>query len=105
MIEEAKSRLKLTPEQKPQLKPIVEDRNQKLKAIRDKYAGDSSRRAKRAMFKEAQPIRRKLPGPSPHDPERRTGSGMGKNAGRGQGAPQGTIQERQWSQLIARAHH
>ena len=32
------------------------DRNQKLKAIRDKYAGDSSRREKRAMFKEAQPV-------------------------------------------------
>jgi len=55
-IEEAKARLKLSPEQETQLKPLVQDRNQKLKAIRDKYAGDKSRRAKRAMFKEAQPI-------------------------------------------------
>ena len=56
VIEEAKARLKLTPEQETQLKPMVLDRNQKLKAIRDKYAGDNSRRAKRAMFKEAQPV-------------------------------------------------
>ncbi len=56
VIQEAKARLKLTPEQEAQLKPMVLDRNQELKAIRDKYAGDSSRRAKRAMFKEAQPV-------------------------------------------------
>ena len=56
VVEEAKARLKLTPEQEAQLKPIVQDRNQKLKAIRDKYASDTSRRAKRAMFKEAQPV-------------------------------------------------
>ena len=56
VVEEAKARLKLTPAQEAQLKPLVQDRNQKLKAIRDKYAGQSSRRAKRAMFKEAQPV-------------------------------------------------
>jgi len=56
VVEEAKARLKLTPEQEAQLKPLVQDRNQKLKAIRDKYAGESSRRAKRAMLKEAQPV-------------------------------------------------
>jgi ribosomal protein S12 methylthiotransferase accessory factor YcaO len=56
VIEEAKSRLKLTPEQETQLRPMVLDRKQKLKVIRDKYAGDRSRRAKRAMFKEAQPV-------------------------------------------------
>jgi cell division protein ZapA (FtsZ GTPase activity inhibitor) len=56
VIEEAKARLKLTPEQEAQLKPIVQDRNQKLKAIRDKYSGETSRSAKRAMFKEAQPV-------------------------------------------------
>ena len=56
VIEEARARLKLTPEQEAQIKPMVLDRNQKLKAIREKYAGDSSRRAKRAMFKEAQPV-------------------------------------------------
>ena len=44
VMEEAKARLKLTPEQEAQLKPIVQDRNQKLKAIRDKYAGDNPQR-------------------------------------------------------------
>jgi hypothetical protein len=55
-VEEARARLKLTPEQEAQLKPLVQERNQALKAIRDKYAGDDSRRARRAMFKEAQPV-------------------------------------------------
>jgi len=56
VVEEARVRLKLTTEQEAQLKPLVQDRNQKLKSIRDKYAGQSSRRARRAMFKEAQPV-------------------------------------------------
>jgi len=56
VVEEARVRLKLTTEQEAQLKPLVQDRSQKLKAIRDKYAGQSSRRARRAMFKEAQPV-------------------------------------------------
>jgi hypothetical protein len=55
-VEEARARLNLTPEQEAQLKPLVQERNQSLKAIRDKYAGDDSRRARRAMFKEAQPV-------------------------------------------------
>ncbi len=53
---EAKARLALTPEQETQLKPIMQERNQSLKAIRDKYAGDKSRRSRRAMYQEAQPI-------------------------------------------------
>ena len=56
VVEEAKARLKLTPEQEAQLKPLVQDRNKSLKAIRDKYAGDRSHSAKRAMYKEAQPV-------------------------------------------------
>jgi hypothetical protein len=55
-IDEAKARLKLTPEQEAQLKPLMQDRNAELKAIRDKYAGDDSRRARRAMFNEARPV-------------------------------------------------
>jgi hypothetical protein len=55
-VEEARVRLRLTPEQEAQLKPLVQERNQELKAIRDKYAGDKSRRARRAMFKEAEPV-------------------------------------------------
>ncbi len=55
-ITEAKARLKLTPEQEAQLKPLIEERTAKLKAIRDKHAGDDSRRAKRAMYSEARPV-------------------------------------------------
>ena len=55
-VELARARLGLTPEQESQLKPLVQERNQELKAIRDKYAGDDSRRARRAMFKEAEPV-------------------------------------------------
>jgi hypothetical protein len=53
---EAKSRLGLTPRQEDKLQPLVEERNQKLKAIRDKYAGDTSRAARRSMFREAKPV-------------------------------------------------
>ena len=55
-LQEAKARLQLTPEQEAQLKPLMQERNQALKAIRDKYAGDDSRRTRRAMFREAEPI-------------------------------------------------
>ncbi len=55
-IAEAKARLKLTPAQEAQLKPLVEERTEKLKAIRDKHAGDKSRRAKRDMYREARPV-------------------------------------------------
>ena len=55
-IQEAKARLELTPEQEAQLKPLMQERNQALKAIRDKYAGDDSRRTRRAMFREAEPV-------------------------------------------------
>jgi class 3 adenylate cyclase len=55
-MQEAKARLNLTPDQEAQLKPVMQERAQKMKGIRDKYAGDSSRKAKRAMFKEARPV-------------------------------------------------
>jgi len=55
-VEEAKARLQLTPEQEVQLKSLMQERNASLKAIRDRYAGDDSRRARRAMFQEARPV-------------------------------------------------
>ena len=55
-IAEATARLKLTPEQEAQLKPLIEERTARLKAIRDKHAGDDSRRAKRDMYREARPV-------------------------------------------------
>ncbi len=55
-VEEAKARLKLTPEQEAQLKVLRQERNEALKAIRDRHAGDRTRRARRAMFREAEPV-------------------------------------------------
>lgn len=55
-LQEARARLQLTPEQEAQLKPLIQERNAALKAIRDKHAGDDSRRARRAMFREAKPV-------------------------------------------------
>jgi hypothetical protein len=55
-VEEAKSRLNLTPDQEAALRPVVEARNARLAEIRGKYAGDDSRRARRAMFREADTI-------------------------------------------------
>ena len=55
-VEEAKARLKLTAEQEAQLKVLRQERNEALKAIRDRHAGDRSRRARRAMFREAEPV-------------------------------------------------
>jgi hypothetical protein len=55
-IEEAKSRLKLTPEQEAALKPLVLERAEKMKAIRDRHAGDTSRGARREMYREAKPV-------------------------------------------------
>ena len=55
-LQEARARLQLTPDQEAQLKPLIQERNEALKAIRDKHAGDDSRRARRAMFREAKPV-------------------------------------------------
>jgi hypothetical protein len=55
-LAEAKTRLNLTAEQEAALKPLMEERVAKLKAIRDQHAGDDSRRARRAMFREAKPV-------------------------------------------------
>jgi periplasmic protein CpxP/Spy len=54
-FEEASQRLKLSPDQQAQIKPLFDARNSKLKEIHDKYAsaGDTSRRAKRSAFQEA----------------------------------------------------
>src|SRR5262245_56284604 len=52
-LEELKQRLNLSAEQEAQIKPLVESRRAKMQEIRNKYAGDTSRRAKRSMAKEA----------------------------------------------------
>lgn len=55
-IEELKQRLKLTPEQEQRLAPLVQDRNAKLKALRERSGEAPSRRERRAMLKEAREI-------------------------------------------------
>lgn len=55
-IEELKERLKLTPEQEQRLAPLVQDRNAKLKALRERSGDAPSRRERRAMLKEARGI-------------------------------------------------
>ena len=55
-LAEAKARLKLSPEQEAALKPLMQERADKLKAVRNKYSGDSSRRGRRDMYREARPV-------------------------------------------------
>jgi hypothetical protein len=55
-MEEIKQRLALTPEQEKQLAPIIEARNSKLRDLRSSKDGDTSRRARFAMLKEARKI-------------------------------------------------
>jgi len=55
-LQEAKSRLNLTPEQVALLEPAFRERNAAIMAIRDKHAGDTSRSARMSMFREARPV-------------------------------------------------
>jgi hypothetical protein len=55
-LEEVKTRLKLTDDQVTQLKPLVQEELQKLRALHDKYTGDTSSRARRAKLREAKSI-------------------------------------------------
>ena len=56
-VENLKARLKLTPEQEEKLGPLVKEEAQKLKAIREKHKGDTSRAGKKQMMQEAKPVR------------------------------------------------
>ena len=53
----AAERLKLSEEQKQQLRPVVEEHVAKANAIRDKYPPESSRKQKRQMFEEMRAVR------------------------------------------------
>lgn len=57
-IEELKERLDLTPEQIEQMRPVLEEELEKLKAVRAKYSGDSqSRGAKLRIARELRAVR------------------------------------------------
>jgi Spy/CpxP family protein refolding chaperone len=61
-IAQLQSRLKLTPEQVERLKPIIQQEVQELRAVRDKYASEASRRAKVSMAREMKGIQQKYEG-------------------------------------------
>ena len=51
-VQDLKERLNLTPEQAEQVRPIIVEEMQQLKAVRDKYSGDQSRRSRMKMGRE-----------------------------------------------------
>jgi hypothetical protein len=63
-LAEARTRLNLTPEQETQLRPLVEERNRRMLAIRDQYVPDStgagqwSGASRRALFADAKKIQK-----------------------------------------------
>jgi protein CpxP len=56
-MEEVAQRLKLTEEQKLQLRPIVEEHVAKAKSVRDRYPAETPRAQKREMFQELHSVR------------------------------------------------
>jgi hypothetical protein len=57
-LEEIKDRLALTPEQIEQVRPVLTEEAQKLRALRDRYeGGNQSRRSRRGMVRELRDIR------------------------------------------------
>jgi hypothetical protein len=55
-MEEMRTRLALTPEQEAQIAPLVEERNAKLKALRESGDSSGSRREKLGSLKQARGI-------------------------------------------------
>jgi Spy/CpxP family protein refolding chaperone len=56
-LEEMKKRLNLTPDQEARIRPLVQQEREKIQAIRQKYAGDTSRKARTSMMQELKPVR------------------------------------------------
>ena len=55
-LAQAKERLQLTSEQEARLRTLLQEEAQKLRAVRDKYAGDTSLRARGARSREARVV-------------------------------------------------
>jgi hypothetical protein len=55
-MEELRARLALTPDQEAKIAPLVQQRNEKLKALRASADPDASRRERFGMMKEARTI-------------------------------------------------
>jgi hypothetical protein len=56
-LQEYKERLNLTPEQVEQVRPVMVEELQQFKAVRDKYAGNQSRRSRFKMVRDLRDIR------------------------------------------------
>ncbi|WP_321470482.1 hypothetical protein [uncultured Paludibaculum sp.] len=61
-LQQMKDRLKLTPEQEEQVRPIVMDELQQLKSIRDNHSGDQNRRGKMKMAREMRGVQSETEG-------------------------------------------
>src|SRR6185369_4808706 len=55
-IEEMRSRLALTPEQEARISPLIEERNAKLKALRESSDPNGSRREKLGLLKQVRGV-------------------------------------------------
>ena len=55
-IADAKQRLKLTPQQETQLRALLQEQARKLRAIRDKYADDTTLQGRGARSREGQAV-------------------------------------------------
>jgi hypothetical protein len=56
-LQKIKERLALTPEQVEQVRPVLTEEMQELKAVREKYSGGQSRRSRLQMGRELRDIR------------------------------------------------
>jgi gas vesicle protein len=61
-IAQAKQRLQLTPEQETKLRALLQEEAQKLRAIRDKYANDTTLQGRGARSRELQAVQEDLRG-------------------------------------------
>jgi predicted HAD superfamily phosphohydrolase len=59
-IDELRTRLALTSEQEARIAPLIQARNEKLKALRDSTDPNASRREKLSTLKEARAIQQEL---------------------------------------------
>jgi hypothetical protein len=55
-LEKLKERLQLTPEQVEQVRPVLQEEIEKLRAVRDKYNGQQSRRGRVRMVRELRDV-------------------------------------------------
>ncbi|MEI9814081.1 MAG: hypothetical protein WDO18_16200 [Acidobacteriota bacterium] len=59
-LEQLQQRLQLTEDQRNQIRPILQDEAAKLRGIRDKYAGQDSRRSRLRLARELQGVQKDI---------------------------------------------